>query len=332
MLTKLLRTLLLGVVLGIGSCKAPLSSGGSGGSTAPATGLGNGGSTGTATGGIAGGGSGGGLATGGTPGTGGSGTGGSIGSGTGGIQGTGGSGSGGDTSTMTRGTQGTGGSGRGGDTSTMTGGMQGTGGSGTGGGPSTGGNLGTGGSSTTSRNPLDLVPLDNDVSGWLVDRDLSRDPKKRAMTATTLAEAEALIDGAAAGYFREPDVPKLFLWQNYINSTLRPAPDSAAIMLFIFEMPSVDQAKGLYTAVLQQPDYQRKLGAPDDWQATTPAVGTASRILDTGVQWWINFYKGVFYVEILLSPSYGPPPDYETGSSDTKDAALRFAQAIAARI
>ena len=189
-----------------------------------------------------------------------------------------------------------------------------------------------GGGSTTPKNPLDLVPLDNEVSGWTVDQAHSKAPNARAMTGATEKQVEDLIDGGAEDFFQEPNIPTLFLWQNYLNSTLAAAPDGAMVKLYILELPSADQAKGLYTQILTRPNYQRKTGMPDDWAPTTPTVGEESRIQDTGAQWWVNFHKAVFYVEVLMEPSVGPPPDYATGNADTKQEAMRFAQAIASRI
>ena len=94
-------------------------------------------------------------------------------------------------------------------------------------------------------------------------------------------------------------------------------------------MPSADQASGLYTAVLPLSEYARKAGTSEDWKPTTPTVGDASRIEDDGSHWWINFHKGVFYVEIKLDPSTGPAPDYTPSDPDTKIEAVRFAQAVA---
>jgi hypothetical protein len=71
---------------------------------------------------------------------------------------------------------------------------------------------------------------------------------------------------------------------------------------------------------------------PDDWGPTTPTVGTESRIQDTASQWWINFHQDVFYVEVLLAPSFGPPPDWAPANADTKQETLRFAQAVASKI
>ena len=210
------------------------------------------------------------------------------------------------------------------------GGGGGTGGSGVGGGGLGGGGGGAGGgTSGTPQNPLDLVPQDNTVSGWTVDEEHSKTPGARAMTASSKQEAVGLIDGGAEPFYRDPFTPEQFLWQNYVNSALAAAPDGAWVMLYILEMPSAEQAGGLYTAILQEPEYKRKAGTSEDWQPTSPLLGTESRIQDSGSSWWINFHQGVYYVEVQLGPSYGPPPDYTPSDPDLKQECFRFAQAIA---
>jgi hypothetical protein len=318
---KLLNVFALAAAWGMVGCKTPIPAQSTDGSIASATGgtslaAATGGSDWTATGGSWG-------------------SGGSAGDSTTwpSTHGTGGSATGGSTRVSTGGAQGTGGSATGGSTRVSTGGTQGTGGSGTGGSTriSTGGAQGTGGNSASAKNPLYLVPLDNEVPGWRVDRESARDPNQRAMTATNLTETTNLIDGAAECYYAGPNIPKMFLWQNYLNPSLS-APEGARVRLYIFVMPTAAQAKGLYTALLQFSEYSRKTGMPGDWQPTVPVIGTESRMEDTDTQWWINFYQDVYYVEVLLDPSYGPPPDYLINDPVTQQTALRFAQAIAARI
>jgi hypothetical protein len=196
--------------------------------------------------------------------------------------------------------------------------------------------LGACGSNTTSasKTVLDLVPTDNAVSGWTVDQEHSKTPGARAMTATNHAEAESLIDGGAAPFYKDPFTPKTFVWQNYVNMTLpaAPPPMGAAVVLYILEMPSSDQASGLYTALLQESEYSGQKGTPDDWASTSPVLGEASRIEDTRTTWWINFHKDNYYVEVMLSPSYGPAPDYTVGHPDLKAEAMRFAQSVAAKM
>jgi hypothetical protein len=143
---------------------------------------------------------------------------------------------------------------------------------------------------------------------------------------------EALVDGAAADFFTPPYEPKEFAWQNYVNSTLPAAPEDAYLSLYVLRMPSAEQARGLYAALLQGALYTRRLGTPDDWQPTSPPVGTESRVQDTGSDWWINFHQDVFYVEVRLDPSCGPAPDYTPGNAATKAEALRFAQSVASAI
>jgi hypothetical protein len=48
-----------------------------------------------------------------------------------------------------------------------------------------------------------------------------------------------------------------------------------------------------------------------------------------GDRWWINFHKDVFYVEVILDPACGPPPEFLPGNGETKAEALRFALAVA---
>ncbi len=152
-----------------------------------------------------------------------------------------------------------------------------------------------------------------------------------AAISTSETGTEGLIDGGCENYYQEPYIPKTFLWQNYVNSTLAFAPDDATVKLYVFEMTSEEQAKGIYTAILQRPNYASRTGMPDDWQATSPPVGAESRVQDTGSQWWVNFHQGVFYVEVL-GPSYGPPPDLPPACADNRQEAVRFAQAVASKI
>jgi hypothetical protein len=207
--------------------------------------------------------------------------------------------------------------------------------------------LSCGSNGTTTKTALDLAPGENTVSGWTVDRAANQNYKPgdtnvpAPMTATSCLSCakdpshsiECLIDGAATPFCIASYEPKLFLWQNYLNKTL-PAiqPDVANVSMYILEMSSVEQATGLYSEVLKLSEYDRKKGTSDDWKATSPVVGTESRIQDTGSTWWINFHQGVFYIEIVLTPSTGPAPDYTPGNADTKKEAIRFAQAVASKM
>ena len=150
------------------------------------------------------------------------------------------------------------------------------------------------------------------------------------MTAATAKEAQDLIDGAASPFYKAPYTPKEFLWQNYVNMTLAAAPPplGAHLILYILQMPSADQASGLYTALLQESEYTGHV-----WEPTSSPLGTESRIEDTVTAWWINFHQGVFYVEVMLTPSYGPESSgYAVSDPDLKAETLRFAQAIASQM
>lgn len=202
------------------------------------------------------------------------------------------------------------------------------------------------GSSTSTDPALNLVPLDNDVPGWTVDQAGNKNPGQRAMIATTCGDSSDihsisnLIDGGSDGFCKTPPnvtpvqthVPKEFLAQNYLNSSLPPAPPEpvGSVTLWIAQMSSADLATQLYTDMLQWSDHK---GAATPWQEpSAPLVGTDSRIEDTGSNgaWWINFHQDVYYIELKLGPSE-PAPDY-TPSDATKQAAFTFAQWIASKI
>ena len=213
--------------------------------------------------------------------------------------------------------------------------VSGTGGtvSGTGGTVSgTGGTItGTGGSGPIGA--LGIVPKSGELTGWTVDPANSVTAGSDAATATTQLATEGLIDGASADFFAAPYTPTLFAWQNYVSTTVKGAPTGANVTLYVLQLPSADQASGLYASLRKASLYTRKVGTPDDWaDPSSPQVGTDSRIQDTGDHWWINFYKGNFYVEVSLSPSAGPAPDYTPGNQDTKAAAFAFATALAGKI
>jgi hypothetical protein len=186
-----------------------------------------------------------------------------------------------------------------------------------------------GSSGTSSKDPVSLVPVDNGVSGWTVDISHNKNGSAQPMTATTKDEAIGLIDGAAAPFYRDPYTAKEFVWQNYVNASMpaAPPPKGAGVIVYVWQMQSADMASGVYTALLQESEYS---GA---WQPTSPPLGTESRIEDTNTAWWVNFHKDAFYVEVFLSPSFGPESSgWIPGNADLKAEALRFANAIASKI
>jgi hypothetical protein len=190
------------------------------------------------------------------------------------------------------------------------------------------GSLGTGGRPTSI---LQVVPRNNDIPGWTIDPNSPATAGQIAAVATNQTEAENLIDGAAEVFFAGPTKPKTFAWQNYVS----PQPprtgvgDSSSLMLFIFEMPSAEQAVSLYLSLMQASPYAGGLG----WtEPTSPPIGVRSRIADTGTEWWICFCKGSYYVEVRMTPSYGPAPDYVPSDPAQKKAAMDFAIALASRI
>jgi hypothetical protein len=186
-----------------------------------------------------------------------------------------------------------------------------------------------GGGGSGSKNLVDLVPVDNTVSGWTVT------DKAPPITASTKEEGMLLIDGGIEGFYKDGYAPKMVLWQNYENSTLSDAPvdqynpKGATISLYVLEMPSEDKASGLFANLRKYSEYNPRT----EWkEPTDPPVGAGSRIQDTNQAWWINFYKGVYYAEISFSPSTGPAPEYKPGNENLKKEAIRFAQAVASKL
>ncbi len=170
----------------------------------------------------------------------------------------------------------------------------------------------------------------NKVLGWTIDPSNSVTTGKAAAVANTQSGVENLIDGASAGFFAEPFVPLTFAWQNYQSTTVTdaPGPDYATVSLYILQMASAEQASGLYTSLVTNPFYAGRAWS----EPSSPLVGTDSRIADTGDHWWVNFYKGNCYVEVSLSPSYGPAPDYTPSDASTKAAAMTLSQAVAGKM
>ena len=206
--------------------------------------------------------------------------------------------------------------------STPSGGAGGAGGGGAGGG--------------TSGSVLDVIPQDNTVSGWLVDTS-STNAAAGEVAATATTEEQATtglgLDGASEPFYAG-FTPVIFAMQNYVNTSLdEPGcataafPDCHALMLFVVQMSSADQAASLYTSVLSSQLYA---AGTNPWETpTTPLVGTNSRIDDTGTQWWINFYKGIYYVQVKMTPSYATTANT---ADQSKAEALRFATAVASKM
>jgi hypothetical protein len=181
----------------------------------------------------------------------------------------------------------------------------------------------------------DLIPGNNTITGWTIDPGNSKTAGQVAAFGTAEQTVENLIDGAAADFFAPPATPTNFAWQNYVNVTLPDAPvdpaqtpQGATLKLYVLQMPSEAQAAGLYTSLLSA-----NLYVGNTWtDPTTPAVGTKSRVTNSGTDWWINFYKGVYYVEVRMTPSFGPAPNYTPNDASLETVAFTFATAITSKI
>jgi hypothetical protein len=186
-----------------------------------------------------------------------------------------------------------------------------------------------------SKDLVDSIPDSKTLAGWSVDKSKNQGGTEAPMTAATKEEGGLLIDGGIEPFYQDGFTPKTFLWQNYFNSSIPEAPVDpkdpkslgATAQLYVLEMSSADQASALYQNVLKNSEYNPRRTQWED--PTSPPLGTRSRIQDTNTDWWINFAKGTYYVEITFNPSAGPAPDYEPSDPKLKKAALDFAQALA---
>jgi hypothetical protein len=230
--------------------------------------------------------------------------------------------------------------GTGGQPSAGTGGQPsaGTGGqpsAGTGGQPSIG-TGGAGGATTVCGHGLpDLLSAFGRIAPneWKVD--ITPPNMGSVKVASTYQGVEDLIDGAAADFFASPYNPLFFGMQFYFDPFL-PSPygstdnRGAELKLYVLQMPSAAQAAGLYKSLLSTSLYR---AGGTVWEPlTVPVIGDGARISNTGGDWWINFYRCNYYVEVRLTPSYGPPPDYAENDPKQKAGAIAFASAVAAAL
>ncbi|MBN2575191.1 MAG: hypothetical protein JXP73_11570 [Deltaproteobacteria bacterium] len=200
------------------------------------------------------------------------------------------------------------------------GGSGGEGGTGGGGGVGGSGGAGVGGTEAV----LAIVPGDGTVGGWVRDPSDPLVANKAAAIAVTMQEAVDLIDGGADPYYQPPAFsPNVFAWQNYKNTTVNP-PDGYTIKMYILQMPTADQAAALYGALVDG-SHSLYSSTPEPWTDMSPAIGDASRIVNSGIDWWINFRKGVYYGEVFLG--YAEKTD-AAGKQQTID----FVNALAAKM
>lgn len=195
----------------------------------------------------------------------------------------------------------------------------GTGGAGVG----TGG-AGGGGGTIVNKPIEDIVPGDNTVTGWTRDPEFTDTINIVAALAYDFTKAEQYIDGSADPFYTDAFAPKVLAWQNYLNSSTVSAnnPNGYKMKLYILEMPSAAQATAIYDSLGSgdKPYY-----ANNTWTDISPAIGDKARITNSLTDWWINFRKGVYYVEARLT--YAEKEDLVG-----KEHAIKFATDVAAKM
>lgn len=182
---------------------------------------------------------------------------------------------------------------------------------------------GSGGGSPTVGDALpvagiaNLVPKSNEISQWTIDPSQRLTASVPAATASHAVEAEALIDGSAAAFFTQPFTANL-AWQNYIKQGVY------TVDLHLWEMPTAAQAKDIYSVLVNQyPLYLNNTWTPIN------GLGDEARICNTGTTWWINTYKGKYFVEVNLNKlPNGSEESDTTGREEVKAFATELMQRL----
>jgi surface antigen len=158
-----------------------------------------------------------------------------------------------------------------------------------------------------------VIPKANDIAGWNLDSTNSKTAGQLAAFGRNKDDAEALIDGSAAAFFKAP-YSSVLAWQNYVNG------DGYTVDLHLWQLTTAELAGALFAELLV--DYP--LYANNVW-TDLAGLGDAARITNTGTTWWINLRKGAYIVEISLDK----PP---LGSEETDTTGREVAKAYAAEL
>ena len=172
------------------------------------------------------------------------------------------------------------------------------------------------GGGSTAKTINDVVPKANDIPGWNLDSTNPKTAGKVAAFGKTKDEAEALIDGSAAAFFKAP-YNSVLAWQNYTNS------NGYSVDLHIWQVTSSTLATALYAELAV--DYP--LYSNNTWSAVA-GLGDEARITNTGTTWWINFRKGDYIVEVSLDK---PPLGSEETDTTGRDVAKVYATELVKR-
>jgi hypothetical protein len=189
------------------------------------------------------------------------------------------------------------------------------------------GGTGGGGASGTSVIEATIPKDDANGTGWKVDQTSSNVAAgKVAGIATSLDQASnstpgsLALDGSADPFYAN-STPTYLALQNYVNTKLNLAgdPPGYSLKLLVLQMAGASEATALYASLV---DGTHSLYTSNTWTDPSPAIGDASRITNSGTDWWVNFRKGVFYVEVRLTYA-------ESTDVAGKTAAVAFAKSVA---
>jgi hypothetical protein len=94
------------------------------------------------------------------------------------------------------------------------------------------------------------------------------------------------------------------------------------LKLLVLQMPDAATATALYASLV---DGTHSLYTSNTWTDASVALTDASRITNSGTDWWVNFRKGIYYVEVRLTYA-------ESTDTVGKGATVTFASAVAAKM
>ena len=142
---------------------------------------------------------------------------------------------------------------------------------------------------------LDLLPENDDISGWLRDGD--------PILATDMDSLAMLINGAAPFYLERGVVEALF--QDYINH------DDLFLTLEIYRMPTQEQARQLYADI--------EADKPEQLEQIGNEARLMSGVIDA---YLLEFWQKTFFIRLTIDEK----------SAYSKEVIVNFANHVSGQI
>lgn len=147
------------------------------------------------------------------------------------------------------------------------------------------------GPSTPSTPSIDkFFPADNEVGSWAADTTVATPGVQVAKSNSAI---EALVNGDAAPF--EAKGTLALGWNRYKSG-------SSKLDVRVWQMKSAADATDTYGYLVTDVSLYKA----NTW-TTLSGVGEDGRIADTGGSWWLNARKGVYIVELRITPNGTQP-------------------------